>query len=210
MSEWIERRILEGIPWAGEEESRTNEAVTACKEPRSNVTRWAEVRERCSPDDFGAGMCIRCGESERDPKTGLGPCCDPRTGQAVTENPFRDLELRWADRLEALSREGIETENKFARSGAYASSAEQVAYRHGLEKAAWLLRNRPDEQGPELRTDYPKRYVDFVHDLASRGHHEDCDCDRGRCSCVVGEAADVVMGLPRPETPRVASEQGHK
>jgi len=31
------------------------------------------------PDDFGAGMCIRCGAEERDPKTGLGPCCSKAT-----------------------------------------------------------------------------------------------------------------------------------
>lgn len=56
-----------------------------------------------------------------------------------------DNAARWADRIEAASREGVAVENKLASSGAYASASEAAAYRHGLERAAWLLRNRPDE-----------------------------------------------------------------
>lgn len=58
---------------------------------------------------------------------------------------MRALELRWADRLDAVAREFVSVENKFAMNGAYASAAEQAAYRHGIERSAWLIRNRPDE-----------------------------------------------------------------
>jgi hypothetical protein len=38
-----------------------------------------------------------------------------------------------------------------------------------------------------------KRYSDFVHKLAGRDHYRSCPANE-HCTCIVGEAADVVMG----------------
>ena len=72
--------------------------------------------------------------------------CERPILKATVREAMRALELRWADRLNAVAREFVSVENKFAMNGAYASAAEQAAYRHGIERSAWLIRNRPDEE----------------------------------------------------------------
>lgn len=65
------------------------------------------LRDRDNPrpmedsDDFGDGMCLRCGGQERDPKTGLGPCC---TAKSVSDDASTDADEEIARLAKSLAK----------------------------------------------------------------------------------------------------------
>ena len=59
-------------------------------------------------------------------------------GEIAGARMLERIEL--ADQLDVLSIHHLETENKFARHGAYDSAAELVAWKHGVRAAAEFLR----------------------------------------------------------------------
>jgi hypothetical protein len=85
----------------------------------------------------------------------------------------------------------------------------ELAHALGIESAT---DGRAAEPGPladmldevaRLQDSWWQRYVDFVRELSGRSHEDRCDqeCGGDTCTCLIGEAGDVVMGFER-RTPR--------